>query len=358
MSPESFVTDYVVAPGEYIKEWLEDEARSQASLARDLGVSAKHVSKLINGAVLTPELALKLELVTGIAAKNWTALESKFRADQTRLGMENELAGHAEVARAFPLKELRRAGIVTATLRQPGLVLMQLMAFFGVGDVAGLQRQGQPIPAFRQDTAHEVRPEAIRTWLRMIELEIGASDPLDTVYDAERLRNLIPELRELSRNPGASFQAPLIQKLAKVGVRLLFVPEIPGTRAHGCTQWYDGGPVITLSLRGKDDGKLWFTFFHEIGHALLHPNHGLMIQAEDGVLSPNEIEANEFAAKTLIPEDFQSHLKDLRYDHDVVAFAQSAGISPGIVVGQLHHLGLWPHDRGHRLFKRFNFHED
>jgi hypothetical protein len=72
----------------------------------------------------------------------------------------------------------------------------------------------------------------------------------------EELRNLIPELRELSRIPGASFQKTLIQRLAKVGVRLLCVPEIPETRAHGCTQWYHGAPVITLSLRGEDDGKL------------------------------------------------------------------------------------------------------
>lgn len=78
MTSNRVVTDYAVAPGEYIKEWLEDEERSQASLARDLGVNAKHVSKLVNGAVLTPEFALKLDLVTGIPTKNWLALEMQF----------------------------------------------------------------------------------------------------------------------------------------------------------------------------------------------------------------------------------------------------------------------------------------
>ncbi|MHA7227816.1 ImmA/IrrE family metallo-endopeptidase [Glutamicibacter soli] len=355
MTTNKVMTNYAVAPGEYIKEWLEDEDRTQASLARDLGVSPKHVSKLINGAVLTPELAMKLELVTSIPAKNWLALEAQYRADQARLGMEQELASHAEIAKEFPLAALRKAGIVTETMRKPGIVLMQLMSFFGVGDLEGLERQSQPLPAFRQDVAHPVRPEAVRTWLRMIELELDASDPLEKPYNPHALEALVPELRELSRSPGASFEGPLIEKLAGVGVRILFVPEITGTRAHGCTQWYGETPVITLTLRGRDDGKLWFTLFHEIGHVLLHPNNGPMVQVDGETQSVKEVEANDFASSTLIPARFKQRLKTLRFDKDVIVFAEEIGVSPGIVVGQLHHLGLWERNRGHRLHNRFGF---
>ncbi|TAP26881.1 ImmA/IrrE family metallo-endopeptidase [Arthrobacter sp. S41] len=355
MTTNKVTTNYAVAPGEYIKEWLEDEERTQASLARDLGVSAKHVSKLINGAVLSPELALKLELVTSIPAKNWLALEAQYRADQTRLGMEKELERHAEIAKAFPLTALRKAGIITETMRKPGIVLMQLMSFFAVGDLEGLERQSQPLPAFRQDVAHPVRPESVRTWLRMIELELDASDPLEQPYDADSLRALIPELRELSRSQGASFEGPLVEKLASVGVRILFVPEISGTRAHGCTQWYGENPVITLTLRGRDDGKLWFTLFHEIGHVLLHPKNGPMVQMDGELQSAKEIAANEFASETLVPARFKPRLRKLRFNSDVIEFAEEIGVSPGIVVGQLHHLGLWERNRGHKLHNRFTF---
>lgn len=133
------------------------------------------------------------------------------------------------------------------------------------------------------------------------------------------------------------------------------MPAFRQDRTHGCVQRFHSSPVIALTFLCKVDGKLWFTLLPEIGHVLLHPNHELMVQADGGVLSPNEIEANEFASETLIPAGLKDQLNTLRYDGDVVAFAHTVGVSPGIVVGQLHHMGIWERRRGQRLFKRFGF---
>ena len=50
---------YAVPTGDFIEEWLEN-GMSQAELARNLGCTPKHVSKLIHGAPLTNEFALQL----------------------------------------------------------------------------------------------------------------------------------------------------------------------------------------------------------------------------------------------------------------------------------------------------------
>ena len=67
-------------PGATIKEQLLDRGLSQKEFAVRMGMSEKHISKLINGEVqLTPDVAVRLEMVLGIPAKFWNKLEAIYR---------------------------------------------------------------------------------------------------------------------------------------------------------------------------------------------------------------------------------------------------------------------------------------
>ena len=56
-------------PGATIKEQLLDRGLSQKEFAVRMGMSEKHISKLINGEVqLTPDVAVRLEMVLGVPA--------------------------------------------------------------------------------------------------------------------------------------------------------------------------------------------------------------------------------------------------------------------------------------------------
>ena len=60
-------------PGEVLKElWLEPLGLTLTETAKRLGVTRKTVSKIINerGSV-TPEMALRLEIVFGTSAQSW-----------------------------------------------------------------------------------------------------------------------------------------------------------------------------------------------------------------------------------------------------------------------------------------------
>lgn len=66
-------------PGATIKEQLIDRGLSQKEFALRMGMSEKHISKLINGDVqLTPEVAVRLEMVLGVPAKFWNKSQSNF----------------------------------------------------------------------------------------------------------------------------------------------------------------------------------------------------------------------------------------------------------------------------------------
>lgn len=99
-----------------------------------------------------------------------------------------------------------------------------------------------------------------------------------------------------------------------------------------------------MSLRYKTDDHLWFTFFHEAGHILLHGKKELFIEGSNGLDEVKEGEANEFAQIELIPKkSFAAFLAQKPYSKAAIErFAREIGIAPGIVVGQLQHRGLLP----------------
>ena len=79
-------------PGATMKEQLNDRGMSQSEFAARMDMSEKHISKLINGDVqLTPETAVRLEMVLGIPAKFWNNLEAIYREKIIKSESENEM---------------------------------------------------------------------------------------------------------------------------------------------------------------------------------------------------------------------------------------------------------------------------
>ena len=67
-------------PGATIKEQLGNRGMTQKEFANRMGMSEKHISRLINGEVhLTPETAEKLEMVLGVPASFWNKLEAIYQ---------------------------------------------------------------------------------------------------------------------------------------------------------------------------------------------------------------------------------------------------------------------------------------
>jgi hypothetical protein len=136
------------------------------------------------------------------------------------------------------------------------------------------------------------------------------------------------------------------------------VPELPDTGISGATRWLS--PVkalLQLSLRYKTDDQLWFSFFHEAGHIVLHGKRDIFLEnpGEDG---EKENQANAFAAEMLIPrsalEKFLSSTPVLS-KRGIRNFAESLGIAPGIVVGRLQHDGNLRFDFCNDLKQRFEW---
>ncbi len=147
------------------------------------------------------------------------------------------------------------------------------------------------------------------------------------------------------------FRSRLADLCAAVGVAVVFVPELPKTGVSGATRWIGDKAVIQLSLRYKSNDQLWFTFFHEAGHIILHGRKEIFIEGNEQS-GEKEEEANAFAADKLIPDAALRRFLakwDGRNLAEVETFADQVGIAPGIVVGRLQHDGVLRRSYGNHL---------
>jgi addiction module HigA family antidote len=72
-------------PGRGLKADFEELGLSTAEAAKALGVSRAQLHRVVTGAsAVSPELALRLEVVIGSTAENWLRIQADYDAAQVR----------------------------------------------------------------------------------------------------------------------------------------------------------------------------------------------------------------------------------------------------------------------------------
>ena len=345
-SPNSFEPDWLSPPGETIRDLIDERRLTLAEFARQIGCSSKDATELLRGrASVTPEIAQKLATVLGSSPRFWLARESQYRADMVRLRDTPDSPEAQSWLDELPTRDMVEFGWVPppsgSSRRTP-----HFLKFF---DVAGVNewrmkyRQIFTLAALRTSPSFVSRPGAVSAWLRQGEIR-GVSIDCEP-WNAQRLRGAIPDLRRLTRmKDPRKFLPELTQRCAACGVAVAIVRAPAGCRASGATRFISPDrALLLLSFRYLSDDQFWFTFFHELGHLLLHGETELFLEDLDASSDRYEKEANSFAESQIIPTEFRKELDEIRIDmRTLVRFAHKVGVSAGLVVGQLQHNGRIP----------------
>ena len=349
-----FKPDYAIPPGQTLADLLEEVGMSQTELSRRLGVSLKHVNQVVNGAAsISPDLALGLEKVFGVSAAFWVNRESMFRAEIAKRREHETLSKAVQWAKHFPVVELKKRGYLLPHLEGADLV-SSLLEFFGI---ASPRQWEAPEVAYRKSVKFESDPYALSAWLRVGELEAGEFDCKP--YNGDSFISALQFARGLTSKDPSTWHPELVGACAEAGVALVIVDTFTGARANGASRWLTPAKaLIQLSLRHRWEDIFWFTFFHEAGHILMHRKKDLFVDSPgdrrdasaDHLVS--EHEADRFASRTLIPQSYDSELRELALPK-VRPFADRLGIAPAIVVGRLQHEGILQHHEGNMLRRRF-----
>jgi len=338
--------NYAVLPGDVLSDELELREMSQQELSRRTGLTPKHIVSIIKGkAPITPETALKFERTIGMPANYWLNLESNYQEIKARLAEEEKLEADLTWLQRVPVAAMAKLGWIERHKDKKGQ-LKEVLKFFGIASVDQWDDMWPRLSvAYRQSNQNTVFPEAVSAWLRKGELE--AASIHCAPYNKQAFRQALDQIRALTDMPPQEFVPKMQALCAEAGVAVVFVPSLPKTGVSGATRWiHSNKAVIQLSLRYRSNDHLWFTFFHEAGHILLHGKKDLFIEkannSSNGLDEEKEAEANHFAENELIPRRELEKLIEsgARTKAAICAFAKQVGIAPGIVVGQLQHRGF------------------
>lgn len=361
----TFTSNWSSAPGETILDILTRKDISLDEFASLLHQPLAFVRSLIEGSLqIDQELAALLSRNLGSSTEFWLAREQQYREDLSRLDQETIEA--KEWTEQLPIKDMISFGWIKEKKNFKEL-LEECLNFFGVNSIAEWTERYSLSLAnarFRKSQSFSTSLGATTAWVRQGEI-LGSNQNITHSWDPERFSLVIARIRRLTRKKDPNLFLPELKAAChSCGVALVVLRTPNGCPASGAAKFISPHrALIILSFRYLSDDHFWFSFFHEAGHILLHNSEKIYIENQKSYESSitaaaEEDEANCFARDMLIPEDLQAELVDLRLTtKEILRFARKAGVSPGIIVGQLQFLGRVPPSRFNTLKRRFSWEE-
>ena len=355
-----FRPDYASPPGRLLEEFMADRDLSARELARRCGRSAKLVVEILAGkAPIEPETAMQLERVLDMDASVWLKMEAAYRLHVARAEEAESFAEVRGFVKRFPIAELVDRRLMTSPDSEEDAA-RGLLRFFGAGSFAAFRERyvnELQHTSFRHSPSFTSEIEPLFAWLRVGEIE--AEKTKVAAFDRSAFMTALGRIRTMTIEGPENFLPQMRKECAKAGVVFLLVRPFKGLRLSGIARWLAPGKgIIQQTLRHKADDHFWFTFFHESAHLLLHSKKRLFIDGE--TLSDDageEAEANAWAENFLVPQQELERFihRGAMGANDVIAFAQSVAITPGVVVGQLQKRNVIPWSALNHLKTRFRW---
>ena len=360
---EEFRPDWTSPPGDTIVDILQEKNITDTAFAALMDLSWEDASDLLQGrSTVTLTVARRLTRTLGASVEYWMSRDYQYRQDSRGFHEEEK-----EWLRKLPLGDMIKFG----WLGPPPLPSEELAAclrFFGVSSVIEWKRKYgslQEMAAFHSSRSFDSRHESVSAWLR--QGEIQAEQIECGPWHSKGFQESLDQLRSLTRQKDpAQFIPPLQEVCSENGVAVVVVRAPSGCRASGAIRFVTNDKaILQLSFRYLTDDQFWFTFFHEAGHLILHGQRHFFASTLEGQrpwilegaevpVTKEELEANDFAGLSLVPQEFQHELLTVpRNNRAVIRLAQRVGVSPGILVGQLQHYDRVGHGQLNGLKRRF-----
>jgi HTH-type transcriptional regulator/antitoxin HigA len=333
-------------PGQLLAKLIADRDWSQRLVAVILGVTEAAISKIMSdNLAVSAEMAIKFEDIFGVPAEVFLKLQQEYDLAKARItSVPNpDTRARATLFGELPIPEMIKRRWLTATdVRNVEDVQDSLVNFFGVRTVDEIE----VLPHAAKKTAVTMPTSPAQlAWLYRVKRI--ADDMMTAKYSESAVRAVLPKLEELMVSAEAVRKVPRL--LTECGIRYVICETISSAKIDGVCFWLDDkSPVIGMSLRFDRIDNFWFVLRHEIEHVLRkHGQSAIMLDAElegdragTGESVPEEERvANEAAANfgvmTRTVDKFISRKAPFFKESDLLGFAATEGVHPGIIVGRL-----------------------
>lgn len=352
------IPSVVFHPGETLSEKLEEMGMSIKEFAVRTSKPEKTIIAVIKGdSIITSDMSVSFESVTKIPAHFWMNKQRAYDEYIARERRESLIQNSTAWTMLFPVADMIKKGWL-APCKTPREKVIQLFSFFGVSTSRAWEDyyfNQQLKVAFRISLANIKEPYAISAWLRRGELQ-AFEQQIEMAYTDKRLKEFLPQMKTLMATHPEDFASRLQMLCLQAGVKLVYTPCLPKAPISGSTRWLNDTPCIQLSGLHKRNDIFWFSFFHEVGHILLHGKKDIFLENIDYTDKQlaKEHEADDFASKIVLSPSEEAEiiasgdytLPSIRY------FAEKFNTHPGIIVGRLQYLKVIPYWQDQELIAK------
>lgn len=331
--------DFIIHPGETIKEVLEERQMSQEELAIRTGFSPKHISEVVNGKKgISPSFAKSLEYVFGMPSSFWINLQGIYDKEILEYKEQQEI-DESEVEIVKGLKKLIKYAEELEIMSKTKEVISQIIELRNICNVQNLTYINNLVTSqvvFRKSQTIETNIYVLYVWLRICEIMARRSE-VEKEYDEQKLKDNISNIKKcmfLEINEGVK---ELKRIFAEFGIIFQVVQNFQGAPVQGFIKKVDNKIALSMTIRGANADVFWFTLFHEIGHLLNGDIGGKGLIDYTDSKSDMEDKADKFARETLInEEDYNAFVsQDNITEERIVEFAREQEVMPFIVAGRI-----------------------
>lgn len=333
-------------PGYYVAEIVEDMGITQDEFATRLGTTGKTLSKLISGQIhLSNDLAKKLSAMLGSSVEFWLNLQTAFEEKIIEIERRKEIDEQIEIMTMLDYSFFEKVAKLPAT-RSIAQKIANLCQYLVISKLDILAKPDF-LANFRTgiSTVETKNIVSAQAWLQTA---INFAKQIKTEpFSAEKLKSYLPEIRNMTVQTPEIFVPRLHNIFAECGVAFVLLPHLKNSGINGVVKWISPNRVVlAMNDRRTYADTFWFSLFHEIKHVLQQKTKTVFLSANSeemqSIDARLEAEADEFAQNYLIPAKDYYRFAPNKYTSDaqIVAFANTIGIHPGVVVGRLQHDGI------------------
>lgn len=332
---------YVPHPGVYINDVIKEMGITQFEFASRVGLTSKNLSTLISGeSNITFEIASKFADFFGNSVEGWINLQTKYEIYKNEENKQNQIKEECKIAKLIDTNFIKNIIDNNERLNYNEDLILKLRKTFNVSSLINLKNKNLYLN-FKTSVNKEVSETNIilrNAWISLAE-QCSRNVKVDT-FNKDALVENLDTLRSLTLKKQNAFNGELQSFLSSLGIKLVVLPYLKNSNMSGVTKWNpnDQSVLIAINDYGKSIDRIWFTLFHELGHAIKNHKRTFNITyvSEEAEVQ-QEIEANEFASVSLIDEEkYKAFVKKGRFSLiSINKFANEIGVGNFIVVGRL-----------------------
>ncbi|MDP4277014.1 MAG: HigA family addiction module antitoxin [Bacteroidota bacterium] len=330
-------------PGYFIREQMEYRNWIQEDLAEVMGVTPKHINKiLLDKQPITLDMAKVLAEVFETSPQYWLNLDANYRLWLQTEKSEKEVQADlkTKIYERMPIRDMIHKKWLPdfANLKE---LYASVLTFWGVDelDFEAWDKRTLPILARKSESFNQYNAAYTYTWYHkamQTALTYKVGD-----YNSEMLIQLFDNIHSYTMQENG--YNIFINELNKAGVIFFILPHLQKTYLDGSAFFVGDHPVIVYTGRYKRIDNFWFTVAHEIGHILYHldkPDAFFVDNFSEKDIDNFEKEANHYASSKLKHNELYEYLKPkLNYltKQAIVDCSERLQIHPAIIIGKLAH---------------------